>query len=348
MLVSKKISISIFSAVAVILVAVVLFSYFRNDGLVYTPLARAGGINIAVPATMEGNITGIFVSDYQKVTKGQMMFKLDDSDIIIGIEAGKLKVDSLTKKIKSKEQVIEYSKAKVKSIEETIAANKLEIENLKRQVEMYGSLSDRNAISKNEFLNLQSKQIVATQRIQSSKADLLAQNASQLQAIEDRDVAELELEIASKEIDYLKWKLTASQIKAPSDGYTERINVINGQYVTNGFLITRLDVVTDGHTPVVALFSENQIDQISDGDEVYVRFNIDTANIYKGKVVGIAKSTLNSEQTSAIVGLWDVNSSQIRQAKKYIEVYIDIPQSVFINGIPVVEGMSASVAIQKY
>ncbi|MEI6056307.1 MAG: efflux RND transporter periplasmic adaptor subunit [Lentisphaerota bacterium] len=337
---SKKVSTSIFTVIAVIFFVLIIHSAFKSDTMIYTPLAKAGGINIAIPSTSEGTIAEIYIRSYQKVIKGQLMFKIDARGALIGIEASQLKIDLLRKKLESKKHAIEYDNKKFETVNDRIESERLEFENVKKQVEFYASVSNKDEL---QYLDLQNKEIVTSQKLLLSKSELMAYKASQLQTMEEKEIAEFDLEIALKELEFSKTMLAETEIRSPADGYAETIDVNKGQYVTNGFLITRLDVVIDGHTPVTALFTEDQVKTVSPDHEVFVRFNADPKKVYQGKIIDVAKTTLNINNT--IVQEWDVSLSQIRQAKKYIEVYIDIPQNVFLNGAPVVEGMSASVAI---
>ena len=185
----KKIAVIIFilltNAVASLLV---YLSYLEDNKIVYTSLVVVSGANISISSPIEGKIEQINVTNFQKVQKGQVLFKLNSNALKQNIKEMVLNIEILKIKLAKNKKVQKSEEHKLIAIKQKLDAEKLEMKNIKRQVTLYRNLFDKNIVSENYYLNINSKYLVALQKIRSSVAEIHSVEAINEKAKQDYNI----------------------------------------------------------------------------------------------------------------------------------------------------------------
>jgi multidrug efflux pump subunit AcrA (membrane-fusion protein) len=163
--------------------------------------------NIAIGTLVPGVVTAVSVKVGDKVQAGQALFQVDDRD---------LKADLLVR-----QAAVAAAKAKAKVDEAAVA-------DLKNQWEMYSSVSDPRAITKEELDRRRFAYATGEARLEQSRAEV-ASTEAQVQAVQ------IQLE-----------RLT---VRAPVEGEILQVKIHPGEFAQTGVLATPLMLL--GNTRVL-------------------------------------------------------------------------------------------------
>lgn len=289
--------------------------------------------NVTVVAPeVSGKFVEINFIENQKVKKGDILFKIEDT-------IHKSIYESSLSEVNALEAQFESSKNGLKIAEHELVVAKVALENAEKNYNREKSLRKDNYISKQniEIAVLKKKEANAKYNI----ANLAVENAK------------YNIEVTQNNLDRAKWNSSgvngeggASKfnyentiVKAPIDGYVTSSSVRLGSFARQGFPVLHI-VPLDGMY-VKANFKETQVANFREGMKAHIKFDGLSGIIIEGKIRNLYPATgskFSLIPTDNATG----NFTKIVQ-KRPVIIDIEIPEK-YKNKLAV--GYSAHVSIR--
>lgn len=314
----------------VLLLFVILLYHTFNHFFVYERDAFIESSLVEVTTVVSGPVDEIFVADLQKVSKGQLLFRIDQKPFIDKLNQAKANLQLAKNNHQSLLAQLATAKTKLQ-----VAQDELTYQN--KQLQRYQTLSESNDASLEKkdqtlFYQQQAKGAVETAQlsIKTIKAELGPINKEFAQTAK----AQAELKLAN----YL---FNRTNVYSPIDGRITAFFLRKGDYASVGSPL--FAIVNEKRWWVDAKIKENHLNDIL-GKRATIWLG--TGETFEGKVSGIAWAVNRKENGGA------ENFSVLPYLKK-TEYWIDLPQRFPVRidfeakGHELHYGTSAKVLIHK-
>ena len=295
---------------AVIVLGILFFLYdtFIASRTVSTDNAYVQGDVADVTPLTSGRVLDVMVTDTQPVRKGQILFRIEDSDQRIALaqaqaaynqarrEYGQsLKTNSALGAMADANEVeIEAAKAKLASANASL--DKAQTDYNRRQ-----ALAGTGAVSGDEITA--ARQALASAKASKAEAqagiDQARASAASARRNEAASVALTsntdinsapQVEEAKAKLDQAQLDLKRTIVRAPISGIVSQRTIQIGQKVQNG--ATAMIIVPINHLYVNANFKENQLENVHSGQRAILTSDLYGGSVkYHGKVVGFSGGT---------------------------------------------------------
>jgi HlyD family secretion protein len=211
----------------------------------FTQFIAASGIvessteNVAIGSPVGDVVTSVAVKVGDQVKAGDVLFQLDDrtlkSEFVVQ-RALVAEAEAELTKLKSSPRAEDLPplEAKVKEAEANLAQ-------LNALLEMWESIKDPRAISKEELTRRRTQILIAQAQLSSAKANLDLVKAGSWK--EDIKVAQARLEAAKAQVDAIQLRLDRLSVRAPKDGQILQLNIRPGEFASAGLLSKPLVVM---------------------------------------------------------------------------------------------------------
>ncbi|SNY90722.1 membrane fusion protein, multidrug efflux system [Cohaesibacter sp. ES.047] len=248
-----------------------------------TDNAYAQQAQVAISSDVSGRILSVDVEESQRVSAGDVLFKLDSEPFQIAVDQAEASLGKI--RLDVEQLKVNYQTA--------TAMRDASRETLKVQQELY----DRRAI-------LAKKGVTSNNSLDELKLSLLQAKSAVTSAEKTVDKARAALagnpKIATDDhplvrqanaaLKLAKRNLAKATVKAPHDGIVNHIDELNtGQYIDAGTAVASLFEVNK--TWVDANFKETQLENIRIGMPVDVTFDAYPGTHFKGRVASISSGT---------------------------------------------------------
>lgn len=194
-----------------------------------------------------GKVTQVLFENGQKVTQGQALIKLDDTDIKNSIASSQAQLSSAEAQLKSTENGLTSAE---------LSAEKMQTnyESAQRDYDRKKSLYDQGALSKSDLDS-------AETTLENAKTDLASAQNSIESAKLNIDAQNANIKTAQVSLDTQNNSLQNTIITAPISGVIDGKNVSVGQYVNVGTVLGKVEDIS----------SINAVIQVKDGDLQYIK-----------------------------------------------------------------------------
>lgn len=264
--------------VGVIIVVLALLYYSSGYFFIYNNDAYVDADWIKVTPVVSGPISSVPVKDNQFVKKGSLLLALESRPFEIAVNQARANLqkaiaqrDLLAEKIHEAAADIEVQEAKLKLAKTTW--------------QRYSDLFKKQAISKQTFeqqveiLNVAEAELTKAQQVQlQTQKELAVSNAT---IADERAILSLS-----------EYKLSKSQLLAPSDGYTNNMSVYAGDYAESGK--TLFSFIKDKTWRVVANIKETNLVGLKPGQLVWIYLSSRPWHFYRGKIESIGRGVARS------------------------------------------------------
>ncbi|UTW49301.1 HlyD family secretion protein [Bacterioplanoides sp. SCSIO 12839] len=268
---AKKLSLTIFS-----LFLLVLFWHVVTDRL--APSSSRGAVKAYVTQLspkVAGQVTQVFVHDGEMVSPGQPLFALDDRVYQLAVKQAENQLASAIKSTKANSAAILSSQA---SVNEAL----VNLENIKTSTSRTLALARRNLLSSSRADDAKAELKAAQASYEKAKASL----ESAILALGADDDRNLEVQASRLALEKAQLDLEYATVTAPTQGVITNLSLAIGQYVApKNPALTFID--SRGAWISVDL-RENQLGNVSVGDQVDVAYDAVPGEIFKGEVKAIA------------------------------------------------------------
>ncbi|HEY3370287.1 MAG TPA: HlyD family secretion protein [Prolixibacteraceae bacterium] len=244
---------------------------------------------VPILSRVSGYVDKLYVEDYAKVTKGQLLLVIDSTDL-------QLQLDEMLADYTQGLTDVDNAKASFTNAEATLTSAKgnldvtrLKVDKASNDFERDKSLYESNAITKRQFEDSKSNLDINSQQLETSQSDVRV--AQTRLAILQSQVkkAEAMMDVRKSRIAQQRLKISYCKVKATSNGKLGKRNVDEGQFVQAGTPF--FTVVNDESYWIVANFKENQLKNIPLGKDVEITVDGYPDMVIKGTVTSIAGST---------------------------------------------------------
>lgn len=218
-----------------------------------------------------GDVVDILVKNNQVVNKGQMLMKIDDSDIKVREEmaTANLKSRQALKAMQGHEMV--EAKSKIAQEKSKLVVAQAEFSRMKLELSRYQTLFNQGITSQQNFESVSSQFRVAEANLYTAEEAVRALNAKLEQLIAARDQTQAEIDAADASVRLLSIDRSSTSMVAPISGVIGNLELKVGTRVSpQGRLMA---IVALDSAYIEANFKETQIHQLTVGQEVKVRLD---------------------------------------------------------------------------
>ncbi len=242
--------------------------------------------NTTLGARVSGHVAAIFPGDNTLVRTGEMIFKIDDGDYRIAVDAARSKIetqqatiDRIGRQIAAQESAVEQTKAQLASAEAGLKRAGLDFD---RQQELSAKgIASRATFEISEASRDQGMAAVRSARAAYDAARDNVEVTKAQQAEARAQLAELKTSLAKAERD-----LDFTSVRAPVDGIFSNRLVNSGDFITVGQRLGNVVPLDDVF--IDANFKETQLKRIRPGQPVTIKVDAYGFRKFAGMVESIS------------------------------------------------------------
>ncbi len=250
-----------------------------------------------------GYVDKVFVSDNQKVKKGDTLFTIDNRDYSVkmeqaeaGLMAAQNQVNVAEASIGSYQANAAASSAQITSAGSNIETARIKLGRATSDFKRYANLYENHSITAQQYEQAQAAMQEAQEQLkilQSQKKAVSSQtNAANSQTEISKKqvgVAEANVKAAQAMVDAAKLNLDYTAVLAPIDGQLSNVSLQAGQFVQPGQSLFYL-VNTDDKW-VIANFKETQLDKMRVGQKVSVEIDAYPGEDFEATITNFSPAT---------------------------------------------------------
>jgi membrane fusion protein (multidrug efflux system) len=260
--------------------------YLVGRFIVSTDDAYVRANNSTLGARVAGHIAGILPGDNSRVKAGDVLFKIDDGDYRIAVEAARRKiatqqatVERIGRQVIAMQSSVEQANAQLVSAEAMSKRSQLDFE---RQ----DALSTRGFASKAIFETSQASRDQSAASVQAAKAALDAARDNVEVTKAQQAEARAQLAELQSALDKAERDLAFTEVKAPVEGIFANRLVNTGDFVAVGQRLA--NVVPLDNVYIDANFKETQLRRLKPGQPVSIELDADSSRVIEGTVESLA------------------------------------------------------------
>ncbi|WP_245480560.1 HlyD family secretion protein [Neorhizobium sp. NCHU2750] len=235
-----------------------------------------------------GYVAEVPVQDYQRVSAGQILVKIDDKTYRQAFEKAQGNLEVAQANLDNVQQTIAQNEA-------DIVAKQADLKSAQAQYAQAHAARERSEelTSKGVSTTAELEQAVATEQtaqasIESAKAAIRVAETTRDSTTVSKRVLEADVKVAMADRDTAQTNLDRTVIRAPRAGQIGAASVRTGQYVTSG--TTLMSLVPDD-VWVIANFKETQMNHMAVGQPATMAVDALDGEIVRGVVEEISPAT---------------------------------------------------------
>jgi membrane fusion protein (multidrug efflux system) len=257
--------------------------------LVSTDDAYVKADSTTIAPKVTGYLLHVLVKDNERVTRGQVLARIDDRDFKVALDQARADVAAANATIASKQAQLDVQQAVIKAAQATLDVDQAAVTFAAQDNKRYTDLA---ASGSGSVQNAQQAQA----RIAGAQAALARDNANYASALKQVDLLKAEIVQANAALArtgaqqrQAELNLGYTTITAPIDGVVGNRTLRVGQYVQAG---TQLMSVVPAHGAyVVANYKETQLTDVHEGQAVDIEIDMFPGQIVHGHVDSIAPAS---------------------------------------------------------
>ncbi len=268
----------------VLVIAVLFFIWYvaADRHTPYTDQGRVQGLITPVSPRVSGFVTDIRIQLHTRVKAGDTLIQLDRRPFEIAVSKAEAGIDNAV-------QSIAASSASVKSSAGRLGVARAQLDRAERNWNRVQQVMKENegALSAADKDQAETAYLQAVEQVASAEAGL--ERAQQQLGIDGPENPKIRTAVQS--LEQAQLDLEFSTIVAPTDGFIESFEIDLGYYASAGQPLTTL--ISSSDVWIQANLKENNLSQMSIGDEVEFILDIAPGRVFKGKVrsMGFGVST---------------------------------------------------------
>lgn len=228
-----------------------------------------GQVTVLAPQ-VNGYVTEVLVKDYERVTAGQPLVKIDTRSYEAALAQALAQLANARAQLANSTQTQSQNRASLGAKQATLSAAQAESERAQAELRRVEDLASRGSVSLNERDKVRATARLAASNVDKARADIAIGNEAIKATSVNRDALEAAVQMAEAQVQQAHINLDNTTVHAPSDGQVSEVTVRKGQYVAAG---SQLLYVVPPQLWVVANFKETQTAHIRIGQPA--RFTVD-------------------------------------------------------------------------
>ena len=285
---------------------------------------------LSIAPQVSGKVVDVAVENNQQVKKGDLLFKVEDTDYKLAVRQAELTLQQAYQNNETLKANIAEANAQLASAKVTLQENEREYQRLRK-------LKHQNVVSEQQVDQAQTQ-------VQASQANLKAIEARKsaiLIALGDDEENNLDVNSARNALANARVDLARTSIYAPQDGVISNMQLVPGMITQSSQAL--LSLVVTGKDRITADFREKSITNVSPGTTALIVYDAFPGKVFEGELVsrdfGIAAG---QNMANGVLATPDDSDRWVRDAQR-IRIYIkqdgEMPNSL-------VSGSKATVMIE--
>lgn len=314
----------------------------------YAPMDMSGGSLVQSPhvqlrpdsANVTGKLTAIHIEPNQRVTKGQLVYEIDDTPFKIAVNQAQTNVDATRVAVEQAEQDLAIASANHSVLNSKLTTALAQIKGAEVDVTLQSNMLKRlqeqnrvssHSVTQSDLDNQMSKTEIAKLTFSAFEAEKTALESEIIKSILNIDKAASTIEARLADLrrneevlSKAQWELNSTKVTAPADGFVTNFILREGQRVS---LLPRLQMFTD-EKYVLMRVNHQAIRNISKGSKAEFSSSVYPGKIFAAEVEGIVEAT--GEAQSTLTG-WEVNvqntaNKNLYNKTHFVRLKIDEPE----------------------
>lgn len=269
--------------------AYVCSRFLHLGNIEYTDNAQVKQHITPVNTRVQGFIKKIYFEEYQAIHKGDTIAIIEDAEFRLRLAQAEADLANALAGKNATSAGIATTQNNLSVSDAGIMEAKVQMENAERELKRYEKLFHEDAVTRQQFDNVQTAYKSAKARYdQVSRAKhstSLVKNEQTYRLGQN----EAGIHVAEAAVELARLNLSYTVIVATCDGVTGRKEIHEGQLVQPGQTI--VDIVDGSDLWVIANYRETQLPNIKEGAEVKITADAVPGVVYKGIVESISDAT---------------------------------------------------------
>lgn len=265
----------------------------------YTDNAQVRRHIVPVTARVQGYIKEVRFDEYSYVHKGDTLVIIEDREYQLKLAEAEAELQNAVSGKSVMNSAINTTENNIGVNEASILGTKAELENAERDLKRYEALLKAKAVTPKQYDDAKThyeRTKAEYDMLCRQKHSIALTKAEQTQQLTQQDA---NIELARVHKDYAALNVSYTVITAPTDGYTSKKTLQEGQFVQPGQ--TLLSIVDENGVWVVANYKETQTANMKIGDRVRLTVDAIPGVEYIGAIEAISNAT--AEQGVTLVPL---------------------------------------------
>ncbi|QUS38960.1 HlyD family secretion protein [Tardiphaga alba] len=260
--------------------------YLVGRFMVSTDDAYVRANNSTLGARVSGHIAQIVPGDNTEVKAGQVLFKIDDGDYKISVDAAKRKIDTQQATIERIGRQVEAQQSSVAQAQAQLASADAAANRASLEFDRQETLSKQGFASRSVYETSQSNRDQTAAAVKAAKAAVDSATSAVEVTKAQQAEARAQLQELQSSLDKAERDLAFTDVKAPVDGIFSNRMVNLGDFITTGQRLANIVPLDDVY--VDANFKETQLRRLMPGQPVSIQLDADTSRVIDGTVESLS------------------------------------------------------------
>ncbi|MET0338731.1 MAG: HlyD family secretion protein [Caulobacter sp.] len=245
--------------------------------------------NVAVAPQIAGYVGELLVGENEAVRAGQLLVRLDSSDLTSKLAAAQANAAALEAQVRGVDDKASLGQAMIAQRAAAVTSAQAEARYAAAELERYGALSKQGFAPSQRLQSTKASADQAHAAVAEAQAALEAERRSTASLGSTRAQTLAQLDAARAAVQQARIDLSRTEIRAPVSGVVGARSVRPGQYVRAGSPM--MTIVPVSETYVVANFKETQVARLRIGQPVEVHADAFGDQAIRGTVQSFAPAT---------------------------------------------------------
>lgn len=275
----KLIGVVLLILLAVIITSVIFYIRYRSTHIL-TDDAYIDGDIYPISSQIAGKVLEVKAHSNQSVEAGDVLVRLDTSDIEAELAVARLNLEVVTHQVAGQREAIEVVNAQIEAL---MAQKNL----LDKEKDRFSSLLSKDHVARDEYDRVKAQWEAINAQVTAAE-NQRKQIETTLGPV-DPEGRESAVQLAEAQVKRIDLKLDHAVIKAPVAGYVTRKNVTEGQVVGAGQPL--LSVVPLTRLWITANYKETDLTLVKPGQKVSFKVDTYPGEKFTGEVESIMAGT---------------------------------------------------------
>lgn len=303
----------------------------------FTENAQVKQLIVPVNSRVQGFVKEVRFDEYAKVSKGDTLVIIEDAEYRYMLAQAEANLANAKTGKDAMHNVISTTATNLTVTDASIEEARILYENAERNYKRFSSLYEQNAVTRQQFDDMNTAYLAAKARY-----DMLKRQKKSVQSVSREQNTRLGqneagIKLAEAALELARLNLSYTVVLAPCDGYTGRKEIQAGQLIQPGQ--TLVDIVDAEDKWVVANYKETQTANIREGQQVEIEVDAVPGHIFKGTVRSVSRAT----GASFSLMPQDNSSGNFVKIEQRIPVRIDFAED---NDSEAMERISAGMNVE--
>ncbi len=284
-------SVTLMALVALVGVVAILYAWQLwpfSGGVAVTENAYIRGQITVLAPQVNGYVTEVLVQDFEEVTRGQPLVRIDDRQYRQLVEQRRAELAAQRFQLENLEQTLASNRATLASRRAELSAAEAELQRALADERRVNELAERGSVSIRERDQIRATARAAGANVKQGQAAIAIAEQTLKASEVSRGGLQAQVEIAQAALKRARIDLDNTAIEAPRDGRVSEVTVRQGQYVAAG---TQLLYLVPEQLWVIANYKETQTFAMRPGQPVTIEVDaLDGARL-RGRVQRMAPAT---------------------------------------------------------